>query len=143
MNRVIAVNATDVRKEWSAVMDSVIREKPKFIKRTRDYVFLSDLHTVESMLGAYHFSAKEFIEDNGSVTLALDQLDLVENGADRQEAIEKMAAGILEYAEDYYLDFSFWARGDRVNDIPYVFMALIVNDIQKIGGLIQCRHGEN
>ena len=28
--------ATTVRKEWSAVCDSVIHEKPKFIKRTRD-----------------------------------------------------------------------------------------------------------
>lgn len=27
--------ATTVRKEWSSVCDSVIHEKPKFIKRTR------------------------------------------------------------------------------------------------------------
>jgi hypothetical protein len=142
MKGMFAVNATDVRKEWSAVVDSVIREKPKFIKRTRDYMFLSDIRTVEHMLGAYSFSAQEWIEDNGSVTLVLDQIDLVENGADRQEAIQKLAAGILGYAEDYYADFNLWARGDRANHVPYVFKTLIVNDVQKIGGLIQCRPGE-
>ena len=28
--------ATNVRKQWSSVCDSVIHDKPKFIKRTRD-----------------------------------------------------------------------------------------------------------
>ena len=32
--------ATTVRKEWSSVCDSVIHDKPKFIKRTRDKMWL-------------------------------------------------------------------------------------------------------
>ena len=53
--------ATTVRKEWSAVCDSVIHEKPKFIKRTRDKMWFSNLETISELLEAYHFSAMKYI----------------------------------------------------------------------------------
>jgi len=139
----LTINATQVRNEWSAVVDSVIRDKPRFIKRTRDYMFLSDIGILEDMLSAYTFHAQVFTEDDGSVTLSLDEIDLIENAADKQSALNKLAAAILEYSEDYYNDFAYWARGSRKAHIPYVFKSLITNDSQKIGGFIQCRPGEN
>ena len=142
MNDMFALNATDARNQWSSVVDSVIREKPRFIKRTRDYMFLADIKFLESLLSDYNFTANKYVEDDGSVTLGLVEIDLAENGADEQEAIKKMAQAILEYSEDYYNEFSLWARGDRVSHIPYVFKALILDDIEKIGGLITCRPGE-
>ncbi len=50
--------ATTVRKDWSAVCDSVIHEKPKFIKRTRDKMWLSNLETISEFLEVYSFTAK-------------------------------------------------------------------------------------
>ena len=143
MNNMFTLNATDVRKDWSTVVDSVIREKPAFIKRTRDYMFLSDIDIIEKMLASYVFHAELLVEENGSVTISLDEIDLVENGIDKQDAIKKMAAAILDYAEDYYKDFNYWAAGYRKAHIPYVFKALILNDTDKIGGLITCRRGGN
>ena len=139
----LVLNATTVRNEWSAVVDSVIREKPKIIKRTRDYIFLSDIATIESLLSAYSFTADMFSEDDGSITLSLNEIDLVENGANEQAALQKLAAAILEYAEDYYNDFAYWSRGERKAHLPYVLKALILNDAEKIGGLIACRPGKN
>lgn len=49
--------ATVVRKEWSAICDSVIHEKPKFIKRTRDKMLLSSLETMSEILASYKFTA--------------------------------------------------------------------------------------
>ena len=139
----LAMNSTQARNEWSTVVDSVIREKPQFIKRTRDYVMLSNMDTLESLLTAYSFHATVFSEDDGSVTISLDEIDLAENGADEHQAHAKLARAILEYAEDYYSDFTYWARGNRKAHIPYVFKALLLNDVEKIGGLIECRHGES
>ncbi|MCC8046864.1 MAG: hypothetical protein LIP12_15510 [Clostridiales bacterium] len=34
--------ATDVRKHWNETCDSVIHNKPKFIKRTRDRMWFSN-----------------------------------------------------------------------------------------------------
>jgi hypothetical protein len=70
-------------------------------------------------------------------------MNLAENAADLPDAISKLAHAILEYAEDYYREFHYWSRGSRKPHIPFVFKALILGDAEKIGGMIECRHGEN
>ena len=137
-----AINATQARKDWSAVVDTVTREKPLFIKRTRDLMVLAKLDTFEALLDAYIFHADVFVESNGSVTMSLKEIDLAENGADKNEARHKLANAILKYAEEYYEDFEYCARAERKGHIPYVFKALILNDANKIGDLIKCRNVE-
>ncbi len=90
MNTMFTMNATDVRKAWSAVCDSVIHEKPRFIKRLRDTRMLADIRLVEAILEPYRCRATRYIEDNGSVTLTLDEMDLAENGANDEEAIANL-----------------------------------------------------
>ena len=80
MREMLTLNATDVRKDWSMVIDSVVREKPKFIRRTRDYMMLADLAFLKLLLEPYTFTAKKFLEDDGTITLELNEIDLVENG---------------------------------------------------------------
>ena len=136
-------NVTDVQKEWSAVIDSVIREKPKFIKRTHDYIMLSDIHLVERLLEVYRFTARKYEEDDGSVTLGLNEIDLAENGIDESDARAKLSASILEYAEDYYKEFSlYYSSSNRKQHLPYVIKSLILNDVNEIGALIECHHGK-
>jgi len=137
-----AIKATTARNEWSSVVESVIREKPAFIKRTRDYLFLSDIAVMENILSAYSFHAESFIEDDGSITLSLDEIDLSENGSDMPDAISKLAGSVLEYSKDYYEDFSYWSKGSRKLHVPYVFKALILNDVDKIGNTIKCHRGK-
>ena len=137
-----AINAAQVRNEWSLVSASVIREKPAFIKETRDYMLLSAVDTVEEMLTAYNFTADVFVEEDGSITLSLHEIDLIENADNEHDAVKKLACAILEYSEDFYNDFAYWARGARRSHIPYVFKALILNNTEKIGGLIKCRRGK-
>ena len=137
------MNATDVRNDWSSVVDATVRVKPQFFKRTRDYVFLSDFHFMEELLTVYSYSAIQMEEEDGSVTLALNEIDLVENGKDERDARSKLASSILEYAEDYYSDFSYWGSApNRKSHIPYVFKALFIGDIQKIGESIRCQAGK-
>lgn len=68
------VSATDMRKNWSKNLDVVSRNKPLFIRRTRDDFVLSDLNTFKTILNAYLFK-----EDDNSYTISLDVLHLVEN----------------------------------------------------------------
>jgi len=103
---------------------------------------LADINLLSELLSVYSFSANVFTEENGTVTMSLNEIDLIENGEDEQDALKKLSASILDYAEDYYNDFVFWSRGNRSSHKPYVFKALILNDIEKIGGLIECHHGE-
>ncbi|WP_418752071.1 hypothetical protein [Frisingicoccus sp.] len=136
--------ATTVRKEWSSVCDSVIHEKPKFIKRTRDRMWFSNLETMEEILNAYKFTAEKYIEDDGSVTLSLNEIDLIENGEDEQKAKMALGKAILEYSADYYNDYAFYSHSpNRKGHIPYIFKALIMDSPERIGESIQCHDGKN
>lgn len=144
MNNMITRSATDVRKEWSMVIDNAVREKPQFIRRTRDYMMLADIEFLKMLLEPYVFTAKEFKESDGTVTLELCEMDLVSNGATREIAIQEMAKEIIDYSEDFYNNFNLWSIADnRKSHIPYVFKALIFNDVEKIGELILCQLGKS
>ena len=136
--------ATTVRKEWSAICDSVIHEKPKFIKRTRDKMWFSNLETMSDILQIYQFTALKYIEDDGSVTLSLNEIDLIENGKDEQEVRLNMGKAIFEYALDYYNEYEMYSHSpNRKKHIPYIFKALIIDNPEQIGDMIQCQDGKN
>ena len=136
--------ATTVRKEWSAVCDSVIHEKPKFIKRTRDRMWFSNLETISDILQIYQFTVLRYIEDDGSITLSLNEIDIVENGKNEQEARLNMGKAILEYALDYYNEYKMYSRSpNRKKHIPYIFKALIIDNPEKIGDMLQCQDGKS
>lgn len=136
-------SATEVRKEWSLFFDKAVREKPVFIKRTRDNAVLVDLRFMDILLEEYRYECTKYIEKDGTITLSTDVLDLVENGDTEENAKEKMAASILEYAKEFYGEYELWSNAsNRKNHIPYVFKALLLNDIGKIGDFIVCRDGE-
>ena len=144
MIEMLMEKATTVRKEWSAVCDSVIHNKPKFIKRTRDKMWFSNLETMSEILEAYQFTAKKFKEEDGSVTLSLNEIDLVENGKDEQEARLNLANAILEYSMEYYNEYEMYSHSpNRKKHIPYIFKALIIDNSEKIGEIIQCQDGKN
>ena len=136
--------ATSVRKEWSAVCDSVIRDKPKFIKRTRDKMWFSNLDTMSEILQAYKFTAEKIVEDDESITLSLNEIDLIENGEDENAARLALGKAILEYSLDYYNEYALYSRSpNRKHHIPYIFKALIMDSPERIGESIECRDGRN
>lgn len=140
----IMEQATTVRKEWSSVCDSVIHNKPKFIKRTRDKMWFSNLDTMSEILSAYKFTADKYMEEDGSVTLSLNEIDLIENGKDEYEARQKLGGAILDYSLDYYNEYEVFSHSpNRRSHIPYIFKALIMDDSVKIGESIQCQDGKN
>lgn len=144
MIEMLMEQATTIRKEWSAVCDSVIHEKPKFIKRTRDKMWFSSLETIYEILSAYQFSAIKYVEEDGSVTLSLNEIDLIENGIDEPKARMNLGKAILEYSFDYYDEYETYSRSpNRKGHIPYIFKALIVDDPKKIGDMIRCQDGKN
>lgn len=144
MIELIIEKATDVRKEWSAICDSVIHDKPKFIKRTRDKMWFSNLEIMAEILKAYHFTAQKFIEDDGSITLSLNEIDLIENAIDENSARLALGNAILNYSIDYYNDYAFYSHSpNRRGHIPYIFKALIIDSPQNIGEIILCQDGKN
>ncbi len=136
--------ATDIRKEWSTACDDVIHKKPKFIKRTRDKMWFSNLEIMGELLNAYQFTATRYEEEDGSVTLSLNEIDIIENAKNEQEARMLVAQSILEYSLEYYNEYEMYSRSEnRKAHIPYIFKALIMDDPEKIGEAITCQNEKN
>lgn len=141
---ILTAKATDVRKDWSTICDSVIHDKPRFIKRTRDRMWFSSLDTLTEILKAYSFTAKKYIESDGSVTLSLNEIDLIENGIDEVAARLALGNAILNYSFEYYKEYSFYSHSpNRKAHVPYIFKALIMDNPEQIGEIIICQDGEN
>ena len=77
-----AICSSEVRNGWSGVMDSVIRKRPAFIRRTRDFMMLSSIETISALVADVKYVADEFLEEDGSVTLSLRDMDIIANGKD-------------------------------------------------------------
>ena len=108
-------------------------------------MILASFTFFENILDAYKFSARKYVEDDGSSTLALNEIDLVENADSESAARLALSKSILEYAEDYFKEFSLWsAAPNRKGHVPYILKALILDDPKKIGELITvCQDGKN
>ena len=139
----ISMNATDVRRQWSKVIDTAIREKPVFIKRTRDQVMISNVEHIKSLLNDYHLSAKKFNEEDGSITLSIQELDIVANGLTIKLAKQELAKNLLEYAEEFYQDFAFWSKApNRKAHTPYVLKILLNENMDELISDIKCQPGK-
>ena len=138
----LTISSSDVRKEWSSVMDKVIREKPVFIKRTRDHMMLSDTGTIWQLIAGVKFIADMYREDDGSVTLSARDMDIAVNGADEAAARKALVRDITEYAEEYYQDFErYSAAPNRQGHLPYVIKALVARSPEELEGEVICRTG--
>ena len=138
----LTIPSSDVRKEWSSVMDTVIREKPVFIKRTRDHMMLSDTGTIWQLISGVKFIADMYREADGSVTLSARDMDIAVNGADEAAARKALVRDITEYAEEYYQDFErYSAAPNRRGHLPYVIKALVARSPEELEGEVVCRTG--
>ena len=131
MIEMFTMNATDVRKNWSEISENAIREKPQFIKKTRDYMMLSSIEFINELLSDYTFSAEEYKERDGSITLSLNELDLVENAATEEEAVSALSEAILEYAVDFYKEFNLWSTAPNKKRRYLMYLKLSYLTMQK------------
>ncbi len=139
----MTMNATEVRKNWSLTLDTVIREKPVYVKRTRDNVAILNQDTLNDILSAYLFLAKQYTEADGSITLSAVDLDIAVNAGNLDDAKMELAKDIKEYSEDFYNDFSTWSAAlNRKKHIPYVLKALTL-ETKVLAEEIICQNGEN
>lgn len=143
-NTIKIISATDARKDWSQLIDTVVHDKPQMISRTRDYVLMTEVHLMMEILSKYKYAATRYLEEDNSITLSLNEMDIAVNGSTEDEARMKLAQDILEYSEEFYDEFHFWSKApNRKKHVPYVMKALILQDIEKIGEEITCHDLKN
>ena len=139
-----AICSSEVRNGWSGVMDSVIRKRPAFIRRTRDFMMLSSIETISALVADVKYVADEFHEEDGSVTLSLRDMDIIANSKDVLSAKKALVQDILEYADEYYAEYQqYYAAPNRKGHLPYVMKALTAKNPEELEEAVLCQPGRN
>ncbi|MGI6298223.1 MAG: hypothetical protein ACOX1T_03315 [Saccharofermentanales bacterium] len=137
------INATDVRKDWGRFIDSVVRDKPKLIKRSRDLIFAINFDMLKEILLEDKLRITLMTEDDGSVTGVVEQLDITGNAADEDQLIKELADEVIAYAQDYYEEFSYWySAPNRREHLPYVLAVLACEPDNVVKELFECQVGK-
>lgn len=144
MKYMFVISATEARKEWSSVIDNAIRQRPQFIKRTRDKLVLSNVNFIKEILKPHKFEAYKQVENDGSITISLKKIDLSENALTEGEAKIKLAKSIKEYSENYYKNFEYLgAASSKAEHMPFVLKAILCDNIEEISASIECSFKED
>lgn len=124
----LAVNATDVRKEWGNYIDTIVRQKPVFVKRSRDYFACIDIDTLKLLVSNIKFNAEYEYDENNKVVMFIDGYDCVVSGNDVDDAKSKLLYDLREYAQQYFEDSNWSNDKQRASQIDELLKLTICTD---------------
>jgi len=125
---------TEARNHFSTLYDSVFNSfNPTIVKRKQtEQVALLRVDLLKMVLVDYKLNPEIIKEDDGSITLALDSLEIYANNSTLDLAANDLIEDVKVYAQDY-MDRSqlFLQAPNRKSHFPYVLKVLLCeNDIE-------------
>ena len=136
-------SSSEVRKEWSSTIDATVRLRPQFVQRTHDNITMLNTVMLAELLGSCKLHAALYREPDGSYTASVDEMDVVENGATKDECLDNLLAALKEYAREYYEEFDYWSVApNRRQHLPYVIKILTTSDAVLRRDIL-CHDGKN
>ncbi|SKC89472.1 hypothetical protein [Maledivibacter halophilus] len=140
----IAINATDMRKNFGGYIDEIVRTKPIFVKRSRDYFMGISIEMAIELVKDVTFIVNKYIEEDNSVTLALEDFDLIVNEEDEEKAIDSLVKDLREYSIEYYQDIEFWSSDlNRKKQMKSILKVLLIEDDNKLKESFICQVGKS
>lgn len=131
------IQATQVRNNFSSVIDTVVREKPVMFRRNRDNIMLMSDVQILGLLNDCKFRAIYISEDDGSITATLEGFDLVVNEPDIEQAHIELTNELIEYSKEYIDNFQLhYSSTNRKQHFPYILRVLLAEDFNEVKGLI-------
>ena len=130
---------TEARNQFSTLYDSVFNSfNPAIVKRKQtEQVAMLRVDLLKMVLEDYKLNPEVMQEDDGSVTLALDSLELYANNSTLDLATKDLIEDLKIYAQDY-LDRSqlFFHSPNRKPHFPYVLKILLCDNDEEIRKLL-------
>lgn len=128
------LNATEVRANFGWFIDTVVRDKPQAIKRNRDIVVTFSLQQMKDILSVYELTFEYEQDEDGKFVGSIEQMeDIVAEGDTLEDLRCELARQLVEYAQDYYSDFSrYYNAPNRHRHAFYVLRVLLEDDIENV-----------
>ncbi|MHB1167258.1 MAG: exoribonuclease R [Carboxydocellales bacterium] len=134
------MNITDARKDISSWYNTVYNSsKPMIIKRNqREEVLVLRTDLQKMLLANYSLKPEILPEDDGSTTLALDQLEIYVNGETTEDAINEFIEELKIYANDFIERSQLFLNApNRRSHFPYILRVLLCDTNEEIRSLLE------
>lgn len=128
---------TDENKE---TLPMLAQKKPMLLNESSEPVLFITPHQIKQLCESVQLHAIIRNEKDGSITVALQELDLVTNRATTEHAIYALAEDLIDYALEYYAEFELYYQSpNRKNHFPFVMKVLMQSDLDDIIQMIQIK----
>ena len=134
------LNLTEARKSFSSLYDQVFNTfKPTIINRKKsEQVLVLRVDLQKMLLSHFSLKPKVITENDNTVTLVLDQLELYVNGNTLEEAVEALIGDLKFYAQDYIQRSQLFLHApNRRSHFPYVLRVLLCDNDEEIRSLLE------
>lgn len=131
---------TDARKDFSSMYNEVFNSyKPMIIKRKQaEEVLVLRTDLQKMLLSSFTLKPEIIHEDNGSMTLALDILEMYVNNETLEKALTDLAQDLKIYALDYLNRSQLFLNApNRRSHFPYVLRILLCENDEEIRSLLE------
>jgi len=131
---------TEARKDFSSLYNEVFNGyKPMIIKRKQaEEVLVLRTDLQKMLLSSFNLKPEVLHEDDGSVTLALDNLEIYVNGENLDEAVKELVDDLKNYAQDFIARSQLFLNApNRRSHFPYVLRILLCENDEEIRGLLE------
>jgi len=133
-------NLTEARKEFSSLYDQVFNMyQPAIIKRKKsEEVMVLRVDQQKMLLANYSLKPEIIKEDDNSITLALDHLELFSNGSNLDEAVNDLINDLKIYASDYIQRSQLFLNApNRKAHFPFILRVLLCESDEEIRQLLE------
>jgi len=134
------VQFTAARSSFTELFDSVWhRCLPAVVRRRQaEEVLLLRRDLVGEVLKAYRLRPEVLPEEDGSVTLAVDELELAVNAPTLEGAVKELARELKLYARDYLERLPLFLNApNRRGHFPYMLRVWLCETDEEIEGLLE------
>ena len=123
------VKFTEARNDLSNLYNKVYYElNPVIIQRKQtEQVIVLPVDMQKLLLEEYTFKPEKLSEEDGSITLTLDKLEIYANADTLENAIAELVQDIKYYAQDYL----------KRSHFPYILRVLLCNNDDEIRTLLE------
>lgn len=146
MTLIMEYSFSQARRSLTEVIDKVQRLSPVVIrprKRSEDASIILSRALMQKIMqeckDGIQLQPQFLPEEDGSMTLALEPLDLVVNAETREEAIKDMAEELIWYAKEYLDEenIALYSRApNRKAHLPFVVRVAMCDSVDEVVGLI-------
>lgn len=140
MTMLSEIQFTEARNQFSAIYDTVFNTfNPTIIKRKQtEEIALLRVDLLKMVLSKFTFNPEILPEEDGSFTLALDQLELYTNSNSLDNATLDLIQDLKTYAQDYSARPQLFLQApNRKSHFPYVLRVLLCENDEEIRRLLE------